>query len=58
MFFSIVPKSNPDIMLGFVPLYLDILNINLGIPTVVLPANVVPSKNSVLQSYFKKSIYF
>lgn len=56
--FSIVPKSRPAIMLGFELSSSATLNMNFGIPTVVFPANVVPSKNSVLALWFKKSIYF
>lgn len=57
IFFSIVPKSNPLSTCSFLALSAT-FNINLIIPTVVLPAAVVPSRNSTGALCFRKSLYF
>lgn len=55
--FSSVPKSKPDRICSFFA-EAATFSINLNIPTVVLPAAVVPSRNSAGALQRRKALYF
>ena len=57
MFFSAVPVSLAAMICSFLSLSAT-LSMNLYTPTVVLPAYVVPSRNSTGAWHFIKALYF